>query len=63
MQQGAELGLQDDVLTVTPTSDIYVRYLTDNRALIGKLASELYRREIKVEIGQVKRRNTPIEDK
>jgi DNA polymerase-3 subunit gamma/tau len=51
MEQGASLKIDGDLLTVTPRSDIYVRYLTDNRNLIGELASELYGRGIKVEMG------------
>jgi DNA polymerase-3 subunit gamma/tau len=51
MEQGAALKLDGDVLTVTPRSDIYVRYLADNRLVIGELASELYGRRIKVEMG------------
>jgi hypothetical protein len=51
MEQGASLKIDGDLLTVTPRSDIYVRYLTDNRNLIGELASELYGRGVKVEMG------------
>src|SRR5579883_2264114 len=51
MEQGAVLRLDDASLTVTPRNDIYVRYLSDNRAVIADLASELYGRRIKVEIG------------
>ena len=50
MEQGASLKIDGDLLTVTPRSDIYVRYLTDNRNVIGELASELYGRRIKVEM-------------
>jgi DNA polymerase-3 subunit gamma/tau len=50
MEQGASLKIDGDLLTVTPRSDIYVRYLTDNRNLIGELASELYGRRITVEM-------------
>jgi hypothetical protein len=53
MEQGASLEIDVDLLTVTPRSDIYVRYLTDNRNVIGELASELYGRRIKVEMGSV----------
>jgi DNA polymerase III subunit gamma/tau len=53
MEQGASLKIDGDLLTVTPRSDIYVRYLTDNRSVIGELASELYGRRIKVEMGGV----------
>jgi DNA polymerase-3 subunit gamma/tau len=50
MEQGASLKIDGDLLTVTPRSDIYVRYLTDNRNVIAELASELYGRRIKVEM-------------
>ena len=51
MEQGAVLGLDGDTLTITPRNDIYVRYLTDNRNVVAELASELYGRRIKVDIG------------
>lgn len=50
MEQGASLKFDGDLLTVTPRSDIYIRYLTDNRNVIAELASELYGRRIKVDI-------------
>jgi DNA polymerase III subunit gamma/tau len=50
MEQGASLTIDGDLLTVTPRSDIYVRYLADNRNVIAELASELYGRRIKVEM-------------
>jgi DNA polymerase III subunit gamma/tau len=50
MEQGASLRIDGDVLTVTPRSDIYVRYLADNRNVLADLASELYGRRIKVEM-------------
>jgi Abortive infection C-terminus len=51
MQQGASLNLLDgDLLTVTPRSNIYERYLRDNRNVIAELASEFYGRPIKVEL-------------
>jgi DNA polymerase-3 subunit gamma/tau len=50
MEQGASLKIDGDVLTVTARSDIYVRYLTDNRNAIAELASELYGRRIRVEM-------------
>jgi DNA polymerase-3 subunit gamma/tau len=50
MEQGASLKIDGDLLTVTPRSDIYMRYLHDNRNVIGELASELYGRRIKVEM-------------
>jgi hypothetical protein len=53
MEQGASLTLDGDLLRVTPRSDIYVRYLSDNRNVIGELASELFGRRIKVDIAPV----------
>ncbi|MBV8773674.1 MAG: DNA polymerase III subunit gamma/tau [Deltaproteobacteria bacterium] len=50
MEQGASLKLNGDLLTVTPRSDIYVRYLTDNRNVIAELTSDLYGQPIKVEV-------------
>jgi hypothetical protein len=50
MEQGASLKLDGDLLTVAPRSDIYVRYLGDNRNVIAELASELYGRRIRVEM-------------
>jgi hypothetical protein len=51
IDQGAALNLLDgDELTVTPFSDIYVRFLTDNRIAIQNLASEFYGRPIRVEV-------------
>jgi DNA polymerase III subunit gamma/tau len=50
MEQGASLKMDGDLLTVIPRNDIYVRYLNDNRHVIGELASELYGRRIKVEM-------------
>lgn len=50
MEQGASLKLDGDLLMVTPRSDIYVRYLNDNRNVIADLTSELYGRHIKVDI-------------
>jgi DNA polymerase III subunit gamma/tau len=50
MEQGAILQLSDDLLTVTPRNDIYVRYLNDNRNVIAGLASEMYGRKIRVEM-------------
>ncbi|HVN90110.1 MAG TPA: DNA polymerase III subunit gamma/tau [Candidatus Binataceae bacterium] len=51
MEQGAALRMEDDTIFVVPSNDIYVRYLSDNRATIAELASELYGRRIKVEMG------------
>jgi len=52
MEQGASLRMNGDVITVIPRSDIYTRYLSDNRNVIAELASELYGRRIKAEIGR-----------
>jgi len=52
MEHGAALRLEGDVLQLTPRSDIYVRYLTDNRSTIAQLATELYGRSISVSIRQ-----------
>ena len=51
MEQGAALRMDGDTVTVIPRNDIYVRYLSDNRGTIAELASELYGRRIKVEMG------------
>jgi hypothetical protein len=59
MEQGASLEMDGDLLTVTPRNDIYVRYLNDNRHVIGELASELYGRRIKVEMAAVGATKTP----
>jgi|GEM_PF-303113 len=50
MEQGASLSLDGDLLRVIPRNDIYIRYLNDNRASIGELASELYGRKLRVEV-------------
>src|SRR5260370_4822861 len=50
MEQGASLSLDGDLLRVIPRNDIYIRYLNDNRASIGELASELYGRKLPVEV-------------
>ena len=63
MEQGASLKIDGDLLTVTPRSDIYVRYLTDNRSLIGELASELYGRGIKVEMAAASATAAAISDR
>ncbi len=51
MEQGATLQLDGDLLTIAPRNDIYVRYLTDNRNVVADLASELYGRKIRAEVG------------
>jgi hypothetical protein len=53
MEQGAILQLADDVITVTPRNDIYIRYLSDNRNVIAGLASEMYARKICVEMAAI----------
>jgi DNA polymerase III subunit gamma/tau len=50
MEQGASLVLEGDLLRVIPRNDIYIRYLNDNRASIGELASELYGRKLRIEV-------------
>ena len=50
MELGAGLELEGDVVRVVPRSDIYVRYLNDNKGAISALASEHYARPIKVEL-------------
>lgn len=50
MEQGASLALSDDVLTVNARNDIYIRYLSDNRATIAELAGEFFARPIKVDV-------------
>ena len=50
MEQGAALALDGDLLRVIPRDPVYLRYLNDNRASIGELASELYGREIRAQI-------------
>jgi DNA polymerase-3 subunit gamma/tau len=50
MEQGASLALNDEVLTVNARNDIYIRYLSDNRATIAELAGEFFARPVKVEV-------------
>ena len=50
MEQGAGLILDGDILTVTARNDIYIRYLSDNKNVIGELASEHLGRAIRVEL-------------
>jgi DNA polymerase-3 subunit gamma/tau len=50
MEQGAALILTDDVLTVNARNDIYIRYLSDNRATIAELSGEFFGRAIRVEV-------------
>ncbi|HZC47318.1 MAG TPA: DNA polymerase III subunit gamma/tau [Candidatus Acidoferrum sp.] len=50
MEQGAGLALDGDLLTVTARNDIYIRYLSDNKAVIAELASEHLGRAIRVEL-------------
>jgi DNA polymerase-3 subunit gamma/tau len=51
MEQGAALRMEDDLISVIPLNDIYTRYLSDNRGAIADLASELYGRRLRVEVG------------
>jgi DNA polymerase-3 subunit gamma/tau len=50
MEQGALLGFENNTLTVFPRNDIYVRYLADNRQVIGELATEFFGCAVKVEL-------------
>jgi DNA polymerase-3 subunit gamma/tau len=50
MEQGAALAIENDTLTVFPRNDIYVRYLSDNRAVVAELATEFFGRQVKVEL-------------
>ena len=50
MEQGAALTLDGDTLVVLARKDIYLRYLSDNRAAIAELAAELYGRRLRVEV-------------
>ena len=50
MEQGAALALDGDLLRSYRANPVYLRYLNDNRASIGELASEFYDREIRVQI-------------
>jgi hypothetical protein len=50
LELGADLELSGDTLRVIPRSDIYVRYLTDNKGMIAVLATEFYGRPIAAEI-------------
>ena len=59
MEQGASLALEGDLLRVIPRNDIYIRYLNDNRASIGELASELYGRKLRVEVSLTGAANGP----
>lgn len=53
MENGAALSLEDDLLRITPTSPIYLRYLADNRTAIGELAAEFYGRPMRVELAPI----------
>ncbi|HVA77468.1 MAG TPA: DNA polymerase III subunit gamma/tau, partial [Candidatus Binataceae bacterium] len=50
MEQGAALSIEGDVLSIAPRSDIYVRYLADNRGVIAEIASDFFGRPIRAEI-------------
>ena len=59
MEQGAALELDQSVLRIRLRNDIYMRYLSDNRSVIGEIAGEVYGRKITVEfIGLGSARNT-----
>ena len=60
IQTGADLELKDDVLIVTPRVDIYTTYLSNNAADVARLASELYSREIRVQLREAKRKLNDI---
>ncbi len=62
MEQGASLKIDGDLLTITPRSDIYVRYLADNRNVISDLASELYGRRIRIEMAANGASATPVSE-
>jgi hypothetical protein len=50
MEQGALLAFENGTLSVFPRNDIYVRYLADNRQVIGELATEFFGCAVKVEL-------------
>jgi hypothetical protein len=50
MEQGALLAFENGTLTVSPRNDIYVRYLADNRQVIGELAMEFFGCTMKIEL-------------
>ncbi len=50
MEQGAALAIEGDVLSIVPRNDIYIRYLNDNRGVIGEMACDLFGRPIRAEI-------------
>jgi hypothetical protein len=50
MEHGALLAFENHTLTVFPRNDIYVRYLADNRQVIGELATEFFGCAVKVEL-------------
>src|SRR5215469_9258903 len=50
MEHGALLAFENSTLTVSPRNDIYVRYLADNRQVIGELATEFCGCAVKVEL-------------
>jgi DNA polymerase-3 subunit gamma/tau len=52
MEQGALLAFEDNTLTVFPRNDIYIRYLADNRQVIGDLAAEFFECAVKVELAE-----------
>src|SRR5262249_14115224 len=44
------LAFENHTLTIFPRNDIYVRYLADNRQVIGELATEFFGCTVKVEL-------------
>ncbi|HEY2485282.1 MAG TPA: DNA polymerase III subunit gamma/tau [Candidatus Binataceae bacterium] len=50
MEQGALLAFENNTLKVFPRNDIYIRYLADNRQVIGDLAAEFFECAVKVEL-------------
>ena len=50
MEKGAALAVEGDLLTIYPTSDTYVRYLSDNRGVVADLARDFFGQPMKVEL-------------
>jgi hypothetical protein len=62
LEQGASLQMRGDFMIITPRNSIYVRYLTENRAIVADLAKEHYGRPIKVEVGAITPSLEPQDD-
>jgi len=58
MEQGADLWFENGTLTVFPRHEIYIRYLADNRRVIGDLATEFFNCAVTVELGAVPEKKT-----